>query len=118
ASRSLVLLDGVPLNDPFGGWVPWSLVPVESLARAEIVPGGGATAWGDAALAGVIQLFTVAPRAGDGYALLRVANFGTEMADLSQAVAAGPGVLELRGEVFATAGTNLVAPENRGPVDI
>ena len=27
ASRSLVLADGIPLNDPFGGWVYWSRVP-------------------------------------------------------------------------------------------
>src|ERR1041384_5325369 len=42
ASRSLVLLDGVPLNDPFGGWVAWTKVPRETLARVEGVPGGGA----------------------------------------------------------------------------
>ena len=30
-SRTLVLLDGVPLNDPFGGWVYWSRVPLESV---------------------------------------------------------------------------------------
>jgi outer membrane receptor protein involved in Fe transport len=118
ASRSLVLLDGVPLNDPFGGWIQWSLVPVGSLLRAEIVPGGGATAWGNAALAGVIQLFSLAPRAGDGSATLRLADFGTETADISQAVAAGPGTLVLAGEAFYASGTNLVAPENRGPVDI
>src|SRR2546429_4619415 len=58
ASRSLVLLDGVPLNDPFGGWVAWTKVPREGLERAELVPGGGATAWGNAALGGVVQLFT------------------------------------------------------------
>ncbi|HEY1848934.1 MAG TPA: Plug domain-containing protein, partial [Opitutaceae bacterium] len=71
ASRSLVLLDGVPLNDPFGGWVPWSLVPVDSLAGAEIVPGGGASAWGNASLAGVIQLFSAVPSAGGGDAAAR-----------------------------------------------
>ena len=59
ASRSLVLLDGVPLNDPFGGWVAWTKVPRESLAGAELVRGGGATAWGNAALGGIVQLFTV-----------------------------------------------------------
>src|SRR5688572_16398798 len=32
-SRSLVLLDGVPLNDPFGGWVYWGRVPKESVER-------------------------------------------------------------------------------------
>jgi len=46
ASRSLVLLDGVPLNDPFGGWITWSKIPRESLGGAELVRGGGATAWG------------------------------------------------------------------------
>src|SRR5882672_8169038 len=45
ASRSLVLLDGVPLNDPFGGWVTWTKLSRDSLAGAELVRGGGATAW-------------------------------------------------------------------------
>ncbi|MFM9029513.1 MAG: TonB-dependent receptor, partial [Opitutaceae bacterium] len=44
ASRSLVLLDGVPLNDPFGGWVAWTKLPRDGAWRAEIVPGGGARA--------------------------------------------------------------------------
>jgi outer membrane receptor protein involved in Fe transport len=118
ASRSLVLLDGVPLNDPFGGWVPWSLVPVGSLAGAEVVPGGGASAWGNEALAGVIQLFSRQAAAGSGYAEGWLGDFDTRRADFGQAVAAGPGVLELQGEAFATGGVVLVAPENRGPVDI
>lgn len=118
ASRSLVLLDGVPLNDPFGGWVPWSLVPADSLARAEIVPGGGASAWGNAALAGVIELFSKEPAAGSGYATARLGDFDTRSADFAQAIAAGPGILDLQGEVFATGGTTLVAPESRGPADI
>src|SRR5579883_3403722 len=37
ASRTIVVLDGVPLNDPFGGWVVWSQVPRLSLGRAEII---------------------------------------------------------------------------------
>ena len=38
-SRALVLLDGVPLNDPFGGWVYWSRIPLESIDRVEVVRG-------------------------------------------------------------------------------
>jgi outer membrane receptor protein involved in Fe transport len=117
ASRSLVLLDGVPLNDPFGGWVPWSLVPVDSLASAEIVPGGGATAWGNEALAGVIQLFSAQPLPGSGDAVVRVGDFNTRSADLAEAIPMGPGTLELRGEDFTTDGTVLIAPDNRGPID-
>ncbi len=118
ASRSLVLLDGVPLNDPFGGWVPWSLLPVDSIARAEIVPGGGASAWGNASLAGVIQLFSTQPAAGSGDAVVRLGDFDTRSAVFTEAFALGPGVLELRGQEFATDGTILIAPGERGPVDI
>jgi outer membrane receptor protein involved in Fe transport len=118
ASRSLVLLDGVPLNDPFGGWVTWSLLPMDSIARVEIVPGGGATAWGNEALAGVIQIFYTAPAAGTGDLVARLGDFDTRSGAFTDAIALGPGVLELRGEDFATDGTTLVAPANRGPIDI
>jgi outer membrane receptor protein involved in Fe transport len=118
ASRSLVLLDGVPLNDPFGGWVPWSSVPVDSLAGAEVVPGGGASAWGNEALAGVIQLFSAQPPPGAGALAVDAADFGTRSAEFSQAVAAGPGTLVFRGQDFTTDGVVLVAPESRGPVDV
>jgi outer membrane receptor protein involved in Fe transport len=56
AGRTLVALDGVPLNDPFGGWVIWSQVPTESLSGLDIVRGSGAGPYGAGALTGVIQL--------------------------------------------------------------
>ncbi|HEY5228029.1 MAG TPA: TonB-dependent receptor, partial [Opitutaceae bacterium] len=118
ASRSLVLLDGIPINDPFGGWVPWSMMPVDSIARAEIVPGGGASAWGNEALAGVVQLFSARPAAGSGEARVSAGDFGTREADLSQAVAAGPGTLELRASDFTSDGTVLIAPAERGGIDV
>jgi len=118
ASRSLVLLDGVPLNDPFGGWVPWSLVPAQSLSRAEIVPGGGASAWGNAALAGVVQLFSRQPLAGAGSLDAQAGDFATRSAYLEDAFRLGPGTLELSGEDFASDGTVLIAAGERGPVDI
>jgi outer membrane cobalamin receptor len=36
ASRALVLLDGVPLNDPFGGWVSWGLAPLLGIDRLAV----------------------------------------------------------------------------------
>ncbi|MDQ3124036.1 MAG: TonB-dependent receptor [Pseudomonadota bacterium] len=56
AGRTLVTLDGVPLNDPFGGWVIWSQVPTESLSGLDIVRGSGAGPYGAGALTGVINL--------------------------------------------------------------
>ena len=56
AGRALVTLDGVPQNDPFGGWVIWTSLPSESLEGASIVRGAGAGPYGAGALTGVIAL--------------------------------------------------------------
>ncbi|MYE70285.1 MAG: Plug domain-containing protein, partial [Gemmatimonadetes bacterium] len=58
ASRTLVLVDGVPLNDPYFGWVRWSQVPVEVIERIEIVRGGATVSWGSQSLAGVVHVIT------------------------------------------------------------
>ena len=123
ASRSLVLLDGVPLNDPFGGWVTWSKVPRESLTGAEVLRGGGATAWGNAALGGVVQLLTGPALSSQlDYKANRVAatlgDFSTRSVEVALTQPMGAGVLQLTGRAFATDGFALVAPEDRGPVDI
>src|ERR1700759_3452218 len=41
AGRALVLLDGVPVNDPFGGWVIWTQLPSEDVGGAEVIRGAG-----------------------------------------------------------------------------
>ena len=56
AGRALVTLDGVPQNDPFGGWVIWTSLPSEALEGATIVRGAGAGPYGAGALTGVISL--------------------------------------------------------------
>ncbi|HEX3809881.1 MAG TPA: TonB-dependent receptor [Rhizomicrobium sp.] len=56
ASRALVLLDGVPVNDPFGGWVIWSALPPEDIGSADVVRGAGSGPYGSGALTGTIAL--------------------------------------------------------------
>src|SRR5690242_7616324 len=56
ASRALVLLQGVPLNDPFGGWVYWDRVPTTDIQAVEILRGGGSSLYGSGAVAGVISV--------------------------------------------------------------
>lgn len=56
ASRTLVLLDGVPQNDPFGGWVYWVRYDAAALDSIRIVPSSRAAAWGNQSPAGVIQM--------------------------------------------------------------
>jgi len=118
ASRSLVLLDGVPLNDPFGGWVAWTKVPREALAGAELVRGGGATAWGNAALGGVVQLLTANPDATGGRLTAGYGEFASRNLELSASQSLGRGVLQVMGRDFSTDGFSLVAPEDRGTIDI
>lgn len=55
-SRSLVLLDGVPMADPFFGYIPFSAMAPERLASARVTRGGGAGAFGAGAVAGTIEL--------------------------------------------------------------
>lgn len=117
ASRSLILLDGVPLNDPFGGWVLWSKVPRESLAGIELVPGAGGTAWGNAALGGVIQLFTEAPSGPRERFAARAGSFDTYDFEAQVTEPVGPGTLQLLGRSLSTRGYDTVAEERRGPID-
>src|SRR5256885_2952855 len=46
-SRTLGLVDGVPFNDPFGGWVYWTRVPLESADRIEVVDGSSSSLYGN-----------------------------------------------------------------------
>src|SRR5439155_11822317 len=40
ASRALVLMDGIPLLDPFGGWVYWDRIPRAEIESVEVFRGG------------------------------------------------------------------------------
>ena len=55
-SRALVLLDGVPMADPFFGYVPLSALAPERLAAVRVTRGGGSGAFGAGAVAGTIEL--------------------------------------------------------------
>jgi len=60
-SRTLVLLDGVPFNDPFGGWVYWTRVPMVSVDRIEITEDTASGLYGNYAMGGVINIVTSRP---------------------------------------------------------
>lgn len=56
ASRALVILDGVPQADPFGGWVAFPAYAPERLGQVRVTRGGGSGVFGPGALAGTIEL--------------------------------------------------------------
>jgi outer membrane receptor protein involved in Fe transport len=62
ASRTLVLLDGIPMHSPISSEVYWARIPKHRINHIEVVRGGGANAWGNLSLGGVINIITDDPR--------------------------------------------------------
>src|SRR5262249_17280733 len=61
ASRALVMVDGVPVIDPFSGQVYWGKIAKEQIDHIEVVRGTGGSLWGNYAMAGVINIITRKP---------------------------------------------------------
>ena len=116
ASRALVLDDGVPLNDPFGGWVYWGRIARTSLQRVEVLRGGGSDLYGSGAMGGVIHFI----RRRDPSVSAEISGGSHET--LAGSLFAAFGRDQWRGSVaidaFDTAGHVLVEPESRGAVDV
>ncbi len=117
ASRALVLADGSPLNDPFGGWVYWDRLPRAAWERAEVVRGAASDLYGADALSGAIQLFSAQPE--NSY--LRVESYGGSPAtgglSFSGGAALGRWQLGASAEAATTEGYVPVAEAARGAVD-
>jgi outer membrane receptor protein involved in Fe transport len=112
ASRALVLDDGVPLNDPFGGWVYWGRVPRVAIDRAEVLRGGASDLYGNAAMGGVIQFV----RGGRSPALRVETSGGSQETGTASVFAAGKN-LSVAADLLTTGGYVLVRPSQRGAVD-
>ncbi len=117
-SRTLVLLDGMPLNDPFGGWVQWHKVRRGSLERVEVLRGGGAHLWGNYALGGVIHLQTRQPYQPELRLLVNGGVGRTGAVDLIVAERFGRTGVMLEGGLFSTAGYKVLRADQRGAIDV
>ncbi len=117
ASRASVLVDGIPLNDPFGGWVYWGRVSRESIERTEILRGGASSLYGSDALGGVVNVIT---RKSSDPVLLFEGSYGNQATPATSVFAAGR--LGAWGGSFAvhnfhTDGYIIVDEAQRGRVD-
>lgn len=118
AGRTLVLWDGIPLNDPFGGWVTWAKTSRLNLEAVEIVRGGGSGTWGSAALGGTIQVLSAKPGSTPRQAAaFEIGAFGTVSAELATTHAAGDGQLFLNARGLHSDGFPRKAPGSAGPID-
>lgn len=116
AGRVLVLLDGVPQNDPFGGWVYWQRLPPSLLGGATVVRGGGAGLFGNNALGGTIYLTRHQPEHVS--ASLMAGERDSFSGTLGTSMHLGPLLVSTTLHGQTTAGYPVVRADQRGPVDI
>ena len=116
-NRSLVLADGVPLNDAFGGWVYWDKVPQAAIDRVEVVRGGGSDLYGADAVGGVIQILTLEPTRTMARAVLEAGSLDTGRVSMFGGVHKGRWGLGAAGQWFTTTGYINVPVNERGPIE-
>ncbi|WP_241759657.1 TonB-dependent receptor [Pyxidicoccus parkwayensis] len=116
-ARSLVLLDGIPVNDPFGGWIFWRSLPRLGLEGIEVVPSGSSALYGSAALGGVVQLVSRTIDRPELAADLAYGNLGTGFLAARAADTWGPVRASLETELLSSDGYPLVVASQRGPID-
>jgi outer membrane receptor protein involved in Fe transport len=118
SSRALLVLDGVPQTDPFGGWISWPAYDPRRLGRVRVVRGGGSGTAGPGALAGTIELDSAAP--GEVAGLSGSAAYGSrDSLDLfgSAGVNLGEGSLVLTAAHGSGVGFVPVVAEQSGAAD-
>ncbi len=118
SSRALLILDGVPQTDPFGGWIAWPAYDPRRLGRVRVVRGGGTGVAGPGALAGTIELESAGPDEAAGF----TAGFAYGSRDSLDAFAGygarlGDGFVSLSGALARGDGFVPVIEAQRGPAD-
>ena len=104
-ARTLVLLDGIPLNDPFYGTVQWSKVPLSSIKRVEVVRGAASSLWGSLAMGGVINIITKLPTRDQTEVTASYGSFNTSTLAIARDVVASDTLqFRLSADNFLTSG--------------
>ena len=118
ASRTLVLADGLPLNDPFGSWVYWNRIPQAAVERVEVVRGAAGDLYGADALGGVVQVLTFQPGRTRFRAMGEAGSHDTARFSGFGGTQRGPWNVDAAGEWLRTDGVVTVGEEVRGLVDV
>ena len=117
AGRALVLADGVPMNDPFGGWIYWDRIPKASIESVEVLRGGASDLYGTGALGGVIHVIPRRPRTSAFSMETSAGSDRTIDSSLAGTLHMGNWLATVAGEVFRTDGYIPVSEPDRGAVD-
>jgi outer membrane receptor protein involved in Fe transport len=112
-----VLLDGVPFNDPFGGWVYWTRVPMDSVDRVEVVDGSSSSLYGNYAMGGVINIVSSRPARRTIELKGQYGNLSTPKLDYFASDVWGKLGVVVDGSTFDTEGFKNVRENERGVID-
>ena len=119
ASRTSVLLDGLSINDAFGGWTYWSRVPRVAVERVEVLRGGASSLYGTSALSGAIDFQTSGSTNNDP--ILRVdasaGSQGTFDGGVFGSYSRSMWSIDFAGDALRTGGYIPAAESERGSVD-
>ena len=115
SSRALLVLDGVPQADPFGGWINWPAYDPASIGEVRVIRGGGSVAYGPGALGGTIEMTS---RLGEGIAAdLDAGSRESLEARLFAATKVAGGTVVLSGRGARSDGFTPITEATRGPAD-
>jgi outer membrane receptor protein involved in Fe transport len=117
ASRAVVLLDGVPLNSPFGGWVYWNRIPRTSIENVSVQNGAISNLYGSAALGGVVNISARTKEVTGLDFEASVGNEGTAVTSFTGGKSFGDWGVVASGQALHTDGYVLVPENQRGSVD-
>jgi vitamin B12 transporter len=116
-NQTLVLIDGVRVDDAYNGGANWSAIPLTIVDHIEIIFGPQSSLYGSDAIGGVIQIFT---KQGDGPAKVGASiGYGTYGTSISEASIHGSttGEQKIRYSLAASQtlsmGFNTIAPNNK-----
>ncbi len=117
-SRALILLDGVPQNDPFGGWVYWHRYHEDMLDDININASGGGEAWGNFGAGGVISLQSRRANSPHFQATAQAGSRGTYSLSFAATQNATDNVMiDLGAKIYRTDGFHTIEESQRGSLD-
>jgi len=117
ASRTLVLWDGIPENDPFGGWVYWDRIDPSYIDRVEVERGATTSVFGDRAMGGTVSLFSPAQQPEHLFAQILRGSEGTADVAAGYSNLWGHWGLSVHSRGFTTDGYYITPNSIRGSAD-
>ncbi|HEV8217920.1 MAG TPA: TonB-dependent receptor, partial [Gemmatimonadaceae bacterium] len=104
-SKVLMLVDGIPVHDPFYSTTQWFKIPLSSIERVEVLRGGSSSLWGNLAVAGVVNIVTRKPIDESAQADVSYQSMNTTVASLSKNLTFANGLsMRLSGDALRTDG--------------